>query len=72
MAASQWVFSAKIENKMTRNRLEFSGTVSPLDQSLDQVIETGDCLQMNKKNMDKLTVLENGVTHAKIEFKVFK
>ena len=72
MAASQWVFSAKIENNVTRTRMEFSGAVSPVDLSLDQVIESGDCLQMNMKNMDKLMISENEAPCALIEFKVFR
>lgn len=65
--ASQWMFSAKIQNKETGIRMEFSGSVSPVDQSVEQVIRNGDdFLQINRTTIEKLPRI------IEIVFEVFK
>ena len=67
-SARKWRFSAKTENKDARFRMEFSGTVHPLDLRVKQVIETEECLQLKNKHVEKL-VAENKI---RISFEVFK
>eukprot|EP00092_Neocalanus_flemingeri_P038390 GFUD01041796.1.p1 GENE.GFUD01041796.1~~GFUD01041796.1.p1 ORF type:complete len:258 (+),score=54.16 GFUD01041796.1:73-846(+) len=69
IVASQWKFSVKMENKDTGYRMEFSGSVHPVDLKVDQQMETGDCLRMSSKNVEKLQDVKECF---KIEFKVFK
>ena len=52
--ASKWRFSAKTENKDSGIRMEFSGTVHPVDVTVEEVIETEECLSIKRKNMEKL------------------
>eukprot|EP00092_Neocalanus_flemingeri_P034617 GFUD01037655.1.p1 GENE.GFUD01037655.1~~GFUD01037655.1.p1 ORF type:complete len:259 (+),score=52.87 GFUD01037655.1:70-846(+) len=66
--AEQWSYSAKTENKDNGIKMEFSGSVHPVDLRVEQVIQTGDCLQMNSKNIQKL---KNNNGALLIKFKVF-
>lgn len=54
--ARKWRFSAKTENMANGIRMEFSGAVLPVDLSVRKVIETGECLMMKNKNIEKLMV----------------
>jgi len=52
--ANKWRFSAKTENIAKGIRMEFSGAVLPVDLSGGEAIETGECLMMKNKNIEKL------------------
>merc|ERR1719318_2201851 len=65
--ASTWGFSAKTENIAKGIRMEFTGEVLPVDLSVRRVIETGECLMMKNKNIEKL-MFDDGIL---ITFNVF-
>ena len=52
--ACKWRFSAKTENVESGIRMEFSGTVLPVDLRVSEAIESEECLLMKKKNVEKL------------------
>jgi len=69
--AAKWMFSARTENLETGIRMEFMVSVSPVDRSSGEVIDSGECLLMSNRNIEKLTSwVEN--QHCVVKFEVFK
>ena len=54
-AASAWVFTAKTKSGDNKFEVRARGLVHPVDMTVDEIIETGQYLLMNRKCVEKLT-----------------
>jgi len=55
--ASAWVFAAKAKNDENKMAVEFSGGfVHPIDSSVEEVIDSGQYLLLNRSSVEKLQV----------------
>ena len=63
-AASAWVFTAKAKSDENKFEAHVSGLVHPVDMTVDEIIETGQYLLMNRKCVEKLTY-EKGNSRSK-------
>jgi len=53
-AASKWVFTAKAKSDENKFEMQVTGLVHPVDMTVDEIIETGQYLLMNRKSVEKL------------------
>ena len=58
-AASAWVFTAKTKSEDNKFEVRARGLVHPVDMTVNEIIETGQYLLMNRKCVEKLTY-QNG------------
>jgi len=78
-AASAWVFTAKAKNDEKKMAVEFSGGfVHPVDSRVEEIIESGQYLILNRRSVEQLQVasqnaIKNGFSSfITIEFKITK
>ena len=76
--ASTMVFTAKAKNDENKVSVEFSGNVHPIDMRVEEIIDTGEYMILNRRGVEKLQVaneeaVRNGFNTAiNIAFRITK
>jgi len=78
IAAANWEVSAKVENVENQISLEFKGLVHPVDRSVEEILESGHYLQLNRKSVIKFKIssevaIEKGYSDIiRVSFKIIR
>jgi len=73
-AASKWVFTGKTKSVENKFEVQVTGLVHPVDMTVDEIIETGQYLLMDRKCVEKLIFVKEEwlATRIGISFTVKK